>query len=410
MIERWIVERNKLVDIVEGKSLILKKELRKWNKVIIIIGKDKGWLRIGLINKEEKLGVDDMRGILRNIMSERKRMKKEELLMIVEIGKKEKIVGIEKMSKNRKGKFSGMMDIGGRKGSDVLIEEFKILRKKEKNNDRKERKNKSIGRRIKVELRKMNKNEERKKERNDGRIMERVGIGEIKREDGMKGIMIGGISILLRSNGGKELRKNNDIVIGIIELMNGKEEIVEERGNEGGLVEEVGKIGKGEERSKEWEKIDIKIGWKRKIEKMKIEDMLEEENIRVRKKEMKVEKERKKERRIKKVGKVGGRNKDDRLIGLKKVNIEKKMIESMLEIVIEEEKKGEKMKEKRIDLIDEDNEGRIIIGMLKNIEEEDWEEKEENLKEVRKGNGEERKIGLERKRKRKKSIEGEGRE
>lgn len=351
-----------------------------------------------------------MRGILRNIMSERKRMKKEELLMIVEIGKKEKIVGIEKMSKNRKGKFSGMMDIGGRKGSDVLIEEFKILRKKEKNNDRKERKNKSIGRRIKVELRKMNKNEERKKERNDGRIMERVGIGEIKREDGMKGIMIGGISILLRSNGGKELRKNNDIVIGIIELMNGKEEIVEERGNEGGLVEEVGKIGKGEERSKEWEKIEIKIGWKRKIEKMKIENMLEEENIRVRKKEMKVEKEWKKERRIKKVGKVGGRNKDDRLIGLKKVNIEKKMVESMLEIVIEEEKKGEKMKEKRIDLIDEDNEGRIIIGMLKNIEEEDWEEKEENLKKVRKGNGEERKIGLERKRKRKKSIEGEGRE
>ncbi len=91
---------------------------------------------------------------------------------------------------------------------------------------------------------------------------------------------------------------------------------------------------------------------------------------------------------------VGGGHDDDPCIGLETIHLRKELVESLFLFIVSAHRVHPPCLSKRIQFIDEDNTGRIGLGLGKEIPDSGCSHSDKHLHEIGTADGEERDIGL----------------
>ena len=127
---------------------------------------------------------------------------------------------------------------------------------------------------------------------------------------------------------------------------------------------------------------------------MHLQDLLAADHVRIRHDHLAVEAARTQQRGIEHVGTVGGGDQDDAFIGLEAVHLDQQLVQRLLALVIAAAEAGAAMTADRVDFVDEDDAGRVLLGLLEHVAHAAGADADEHFDEVGTGNGEERHIGF----------------
>ena len=100
------------------------------------------------------------------------------------------------------------------------------------------------------------------------------------------------------------------------------------------------------------------------------------------------------QRRIEHVGPVGGRYQDHAVVGLEAVHLDQQLVERLLALVVAAAQSGAAMAAYRVDFVDEDDAGGVLLALLKQVAHAARADADKHLHKVRTGDGEEGHIGL----------------
>jgi hypothetical protein len=100
------------------------------------------------------------------------------------------------------------------------------------------------------------------------------------------------------------------------------------------------------------------------------------------------------QRRIENVRTVGRRDQDDALVRLEAVHLDQQLVQRLLALVIATAETGAAMTADRVDFVDEDDAGRVLLGLLEHVADTACADADEHLHEVRTRDGEERHVGF----------------
>ena len=93
---------------------------------------------------------------------------------------------------------------------------------------------------------------------------------------------------------------------------------------------------------------------------------------------------------IEDVGPVGGRDQDDALALAEAVHLDQQLVQRLLALVVAAAEAGAALAADRVDLVDEDDAGSVLLGLLEQVTHPGGADADEHLDEVRAGDGEER--------------------
>ena len=127
---------------------------------------------------------------------------------------------------------------------------------------------------------------------------------------------------------------------------------------------------------------------------MDFQDLLAAHDVRVRHHDLTVEAARAQQRGIEHVRPVRRRNEDDALVRLETVHFDKELVQRLLAFVIAAAKTGAAMTADRIDFVDEDDAGRVLLCLLEHVAHAGGADADEHLDEVGAGNREEGHVRL----------------
>src|SRR3546814_3650364 len=124
------------------------------------------------------------------------------------------------------------------------------------------------------------------------------------------------------------------------------------------------------------------------------ENLLATLDIRTRHDDLAVEAARTQQRRIEHVGPVRRGDDDDAFVGLEAVHFDEELVQRLLALVIAVAETGAAMAADRVDLVDEDDAGGVLFGLLKHVTDAAGADADEHLDEVGARDSEEGDVGL----------------
>ncbi len=107
-----------------------------------------------------------------------------------------------------------------------------------------------------------------------------------------------------------------------------------------------------------------------------------------------VEAARAQQRRVEHVGTVGRGDDDHALAALEAVHLDQQLVQGLLALVVAAAQAGAAMAADRVDLVDEDDARRVLLGLLEHVAHAAGADADEHLDEVGTGDREERHLGL----------------
>ena len=157
---------------------------------------------------------------------------------------------------------------------------------------------------------------------------------------------------------------------------------------------EVGEVGAGEAGRAARDGLEVDVGRQRHLAHVDLQDLLAADHVRVRHHDLAVEAAGAQQRRIEHVGPVGGGDQDDAFVGLEAVHLDQQLVERLLALVVAAAEAGAAMAADRVDFVDEDDAGRVLLGLLEHVAHARGADADEHLDEVGAGDGEERHVGF----------------
>ena len=100
------------------------------------------------------------------------------------------------------------------------------------------------------------------------------------------------------------------------------------------------------------------------------------------------------QRRIEHVGTVGRGDEDDAFVRLEAVHLDEQLVQRLLALVVAAAEAGAAMAADRVDLVDEDDAGRVLLALLEQVADARRADADEHLDEVRAADREERHVGF----------------
>ena len=140
--------------------------------------------------------------------------------------------------------------------------------------------------------------------------------------------------------------------------------------------------------------LEVDVRRQRHLADMHLEDLLAADDVGVRHHDLAVEAARTQQRRVEHVGTVGGGDQDDALVRLEAVHLDEQLVQRLLALVVAAAEAGAAMAADGVDLVDEDDAGRVLLGLLEHVAHAAGADADEHLDEVGAGDGEERHVGL----------------
>ena len=122
-----------------------------------------------------------------------------------------------------------------------------------------------------------------------------------------------------------------------------------------------------------------------------------------------VEPARAQQRRVEDVRPVGGRDQDDVGARVEAVHLDEQLVERLLALVVAAAEAGAALAADRVDLVDEDDARRVLLGLLEQVAHAGGADADEHLDEVRAGDRVERHARLAGDRARQQRLAGAGR-
>ena len=116
-----------------------------------------------------------------------------------------------------------------------------------------------------------------------------------------------------------------------------------------------------------------------------------------------------KQRGIEHVGPVGRGDDDDAFVLLEAVHLDQQLVERLLALVVAAAEARAAMAPDRVDFVDEDDAGRVLLGLLEHVAHAARADADEHFDEVGARDGEERHVGFARHRARRQRLAGAGR-
>ena len=179
------------------------------------------------------------------------------------------------------------------------------------------------------------------------------------------------------------------LVLGVLELLHRDQALALARGEQRRLVDEVGEVGAGEARRAARDHARIDVGRQRHLLHVDAEDLLAAVDVGARHDDLAVEAARAQQRRIEHVGPVGRGDDDDAFVGLEAVHLDQQLVQRLLALVIAVAEAGAAMAADGVDLVDEDDARRRLLGLVEHVADAARADADEHLDEVRAGDGEE---------------------
>ena len=204
----------------------------------------------------------------------------------------------------------------------------------------------------------------------------------------------GGQLLLLGHDHGAPLRAHHHLVLGVLEFLLRHEALVAPRGQQRRLVDEVGEIGAGEAGRAAGDDPGIDVGRQGHLAHVHLQDLLAAGDVRVGHDDLAVEAAGTQQRGVEHVRAVGGGDDDDAFVGLEAVHLDEQLVQRLLALVVAAAEAGAAVPADGIDLVDEDDAGRVLLGLLEHVAHARCADADEHLDEVGAGDGEEGHIGL----------------
>jgi hypothetical protein len=139
------------------------------------------------------------------------------------------------------------------------------------------------------------------------------------------------------------------------------------RGKQGGLVDQIGQIGTGESRRTAGDEAGIDVVAQRHLAHVHLQNLLATANVRQPDHHLPVETTRAQQRRVEHIRTVGGGDHDDAIVALEAIHLDQQLVEGLLALVMTAAQTGATVAADRIDLVDEDDAGRLLLGLLEHV-------------------------------------------
>ncbi len=226
----------------------------------------------------------------------------------------------------------------------------------------------------------------------------------------MAGLVIGGqLLLFFRHDHGLALGAHHDLVARILELLSGDDALAASRREQRRFVDEVHQIGAREAGRAARDHLEVDVGRERHLADVDAQDLLAADEVGVRDHDLAVETARAQQRGIEHVGPVGRGDDDDAFVLLEAVHLDQQLVQRLLALVVAAAEAGAAMAADRVDFVDEDDAGRVLLGLLEHVAHAARADADEHFDEVRTGDGEERHVGFARHRASGQRLTGAGR-
>ena len=211
----------------------------------------------------------------------------------------------------------------------------------------------------------------------------------------MTGLVIGGqLLLVLGHHHRAPLGAHHDLVLGVLELAHRDRALAAARRHQRRFVDEIGEIGAGEAGRAARDDLRIDIRGERHLAHVHLEDLLAADDVRVRHDDLAVEPAGTQQRRVEHVRAVGRGDQDDALVRLEAVHLDEQLVQRLLALVIAAAEAGAAMPAHRVDLVDEDDAGRVLLALLEHVAHPARADADEHLDKIGAGDREERHIRL----------------
>ncbi len=240
--------------------------------------------------------------------------------------------------------------------------------------------------------------------------MHGVGGLDVERNDGVAAFVIGGEELFLLGHHQRlAFGAHHHLVLGVLELDLRDHPLVASRRHQGRLVDEVHEVGAGKAGRAARDGFEIDVGGEWNLAHVNLEDLLAADHVGIGHDHLAVEAAGSQQRGVEHIRPIGRGDQNDAFVGLEAVHLDQQLIERLLALVVAAAEAGATVAADRIDLVDEDDAGRILLGLLEHVAHARGAHADEHLDEVRARNGEERYVGLARDRAREQCLAGSGR-
>ena len=240
--------------------------------------------------------------------------------------------------------------------------------------------------------------------------MDRVGVGEVVADDRVAEL-VHGCDVPL--GGGHDpavaLRAGDVAQDSVLELGLGDQGSPAACGEQRRFVDDVGEVGAGEAGRPRGQRVEVDLTGQWLALGVQLEDLPAPGAERRVDGDLAVEAAGPQERGVEDVGPVGGRDDDHAVGGLEAVHLDQQLVERLLALVVAAADARAAVPTDRVDLVDEDDRRRPLLGLAEEIADAARADADEHLDEVRSRDREERHIGFPRDRAREQRLARAGR-
>ena len=225
--------------------------------------------------------------------------------------------------------------------------------------------------------------------------MHRVGAGQRRGDEGVAALVVGGDELLLLAHQARAaLRTRDHPVDGLVEAVVADQLLVVARGQQRRLVEHVGQVGAGEARRTTGDREQVDVLGHGLAARVDLEDLVAAVEVGGVDPDLAVEAARAQQRRVEHVGPVGRGDQDDAAADVEAVHLDEELVEGLLALVVAAAHAGAAVAADGVDLVDEDDGGGVLLGLLEQVAHAGGTDTDEHLDEVGAGDRVERHAGL----------------
>ena len=207
--------------------------------------------------------------------------------------------------------------------------------------------------------------------------------------------MIGSFLLVLgRDHHGLAFGTHENLVLGALEIVHIHQTLAAARRKQGRLIDEVGQIRTGHAGGAAGQDIGAHIGCHRYLAHVNQQNLLAAPDIRQADHHLAVETARAQKCGVKHVGPVGRGNHDHARGRLEAVHLDQQLVQRLFAFVVAATQACAALTADRVDLVDEDDAGRILLGLFEHVAHAGRPHTDEHLDEIGTRDAEKRHLGF----------------